>query len=427
VKRSLISTIVLILTFSMLGCAARMAAKQPDKKDLTVLKKGTPRERVIAELGAPTWTDKKDDRIVDIFSFIQGYSKISKTGRVVAHGLLDIASLGLWEIVGTPIESYADGSEIKVVVRYGENEKVLKVEMLKGKDEVEDVLSSDPHYRNDKTAGLPDSKEDRNRIGLEKTQFWSVIIGVSDYRDTNIPSLRYASKDARAFYDWIVSPVGGKYAPARVLLLLDKDATQENIRNALFVWLKQALEEDVILIYFAGHGSPDSPDSLDNLFLLPHDTKYDNIAATGFPMWDIETALKRFIKARKVIVMADACHSGGIGQEYDIARRSNRGIKVNPINSGIHSLSNIGDGICVISASSDDQYSQESKKWGGGHGVFTYFLLQGLEGNADFNKDSSISLGELTSFLSERVRRETKGAQSPIVSGRYDPALTICK
>ncbi|MBT7087302.1 MAG: tetratricopeptide repeat protein, partial [Desulfobacterales bacterium] len=254
---------------------------------------------------------------------------------------------------------------------------------------------------------------------------WAVIIGISKYKDTQIPSLRYANSDAKTFYKWSVSPDGGKYAPSHVKLLLDEDATGTNIKKALFEWLRGALSEDMVTIYFAGHGSPESPDSPDNLFLLPHDTQYSSIATTGFPMWDIETALKRFIKAKKVVVIADACHSGGVGRSFDVARRSNRGMKVNPISYGIQNLSQVGDGVCVISASSDNQFSQESNKWGGGHGVFTYFLLKGLKGDADYNKDSSVSLGELTSYLSERVRRETKNAQSPTVAGRYDPALTI--
>jgi len=256
---------------------------------------------------------------------------------------------------------------------------------------------------------------------------WAVIIGISHYQDTQIPALRYASSDAQAFYKWAISPDGGEYAPSHVKQLLNKEATGANIKKALFEWLRGALDEDMVTIYFAGHGSPESPDSQDNLFLLPYDTQYNSIATTGFPMWDIETALKRFIKAKKVVVIADACHSGGVGQSFDIARRANRGIKINPISSGIQDLSQVGDGVCVISASSDNQFSQESNRWGGGHGVFTYFLLKGLKGDADYNKDSSVSLGELTSYLSEKVRRETKNAQSPTVAGRYDPAITIGK
>jgi len=256
-------------------------------------------------------------------------------------------------------------------------------------------------------------------------QRWAVIIGISAYRDSRIPSLRYASADARSLYNWLTSPEGGRYPPTRVKLMLNKEATQLNIKDALFVWLQQALEEDMVLIFFAGHGSPESPDSPGNLFLLPYDVRYDNIATTGFPMWDIETALKRFVKAKKVVVMADACHAGGVGQAYDIARRADRGLKANPISSALQNLSGIGDGIAVITASDDKQFSQESEKWGGGHGVFSYFLLEGLKGEADYNNDNRVTLGEIIPYISEQVRRATRNAQSPTVAGKFDPALTI--
>lgn len=254
---------------------------------------------------------------------------------------------------------------------------------------------------------------------------FAVIIGVSNYKDARIPTLRYAAKDAKGFYDWCVSPLGGKYAPANVKLLLNEQATCKNIKNALFNWLKRALKEDMVTIYFAGHGSPESPDEAKNLFLLPYDAQYDNVAATGFPMWDIETALKRFIKAKKVVVIADACHSGGVGESFDIARRANRGMKVVPVNTGLHDLTKVSEGVCVISASDDKQMSRESEDWGGGHGVFTFYLLEGLTGDADYSKDAKVTLGELIPYLSEKVRRATKSAQSPTVSGKFYPALTI--
>jgi len=256
-------------------------------------------------------------------------------------------------------------------------------------------------------------------------QRWAVVIGISNYKDSRIPGLRYASRDARLFYNWLISPAGGRYAPVRVKLFIDKDATLGNMRNALFVWLKQALTEDLVLIYFAGHGSPESPDSLENLFLVPYDAEYDNIATTGFPMWDIETALKRFIRAKTAIVVADACHSAGVGQSFDMARREGRGIKINPINRNFESIADIFHGTCILTASADNQYSQESRKWGGGHGVFTYFLLKGLKGDSDYNGDGRVTMGELIPYISERVRRETQSAHSTTVSGKFDPAVTI--
>lgn len=272
-----------------------------------------------------------------------------------------------------------------------------------------------------------DTVVERPYHAKEFGQRWGLVVGVSEYQDTRIPSLRYSSSDAQSFYDWLISPEGGRYAPARVKLLLDQDATGKNIKKALFTWLKQPIEEDVVIIYFAGHGSPDTPDTPKNLFLLPYDAKYNEIATTGFPMWDIETALKRFIKAKKVVVIADACHAAGVGQSFDIARRTNRAIAVNPISSGLQNLTQIGDGVCVISATDEKQFSQESKDWGGGHGVFTYFLLKGLKGKADYTKDGKVTLGELLPYISEKVRRETKNLQYPTVAGKYDPSLTIGK
>ncbi len=85
----------------------------------------------------------------------------------------------------------------------------------------------------------------------------------------------------------------------------------------------------------------------------------------------------------------------------------------------------MGDGIAVISASDDRQLSVESAKFGGGHGVFTHYLLEGLKGAADYNKDGTVTLGELIPYLSENVRRQTLNAQSPTVAGRFDPALSL--
>ncbi len=118
---------------------------------------------------------------------------------------------------------------------------------------------------------------------------------------------------------------------------------------------------------------------------------------------------------------------GGVGKAFDIARRSNRSIVINQISAGLQNLSTIGDGVVVISATDEKQFSQESKAWGGGHGVFTYFLLKALKGDADYNKDKRVTLGELIPYLSEHVRRETRNAQSPTVSGRFDPSMSISK
>jgi uncharacterized caspase-like protein len=79
----------------------------------------------------------------------------------------------------------------------------------------------------------------------------------------------------------------------------------------------------------------------------------------------------------------------------------------------------------VITAAGRDELSQEGQQWGGGHGVFTHYLLQGLNGEADYDLDGGVTLGELVPYLSEKVRRATNSAQAPEVAGKFDPALRI--
>jgi len=270
-------------------------------------------------------------------------------------------------------------------------------------------------------------------------QRFAIVIGVSQYADSRIPPLRYAARDAKAFYDWLVSPSGGRYSPNHVRLLLDKEATAASIRKALFVWAKQAIREDMMTIYIACHGSPESPDSPENLFLIPYDTDFANIASTAFPMWDIETALrKRFINAGTVAIIADACHSGGVGAEFLTARRGIGGVTPGLVSSGLADLSEVSSRestqdarkerwVFVLTASGTNELSQESPQWGGGHGVFTYFLLEGLRGAADYNKDGRVTWGELVPFVSEKVRRATRSKQRPVVSGKYDPSVGLAR
>lgn len=254
-------------------------------------------------------------------------------------------------------------------------------------------------------------------------QRWALVIGVSDYEDTRIPDLRYAERDAKAVYHWLIAPGGGAYASSRVKLLLGPEATLRGMREAMFDWLKQPQPEDMVFIYFAGHGSPDSPDEEDNLFLLPYDANYAKIGATGLPMWEFKNSLKRMVRAKRVVIMADACHSGGMGSEFDIGRR---GLDVKPkVNQAFAEISKAGQGIAVFTASDNSQLTQEAVKWGGGHGVFTWAVLKGLQGQADYNGDGKVTLGELIPYVSQTVREQTGGAQAPTVSGRFDPSLTL--
>ena len=124
-------TLLIVGTFNITGCSVFMAAKQPEKKDTKMLAVGVPRAVILAEFGAPVSTVKNGDETVDIFSFKQGYGKAAKFGRMMFHGVADVATLGLWEIIGTPVESGFDGNNIAYQITYDQNDNVKTFVQLK--------------------------------------------------------------------------------------------------------------------------------------------------------------------------------------------------------------------------------------------------------------------------------------------------------
>ena len=124
-------TLLIVGTFNITGCSVFMAAKQPEKKDTKMLAVGVPRAVILAEFGAPVSTVKNGDETVDTFSFKQGYGKAAKFGRMMFHGVADVATLGLWEIIGTPVESGFDGNNIAYQITYDQNDNVKTVVQLK--------------------------------------------------------------------------------------------------------------------------------------------------------------------------------------------------------------------------------------------------------------------------------------------------------
>ncbi len=122
---------------TMAGCSAQKAMSQPDKKDLSVLEIGTPRYRVVGELGRPLLSAMaKNGKKFDVFSFIQGYSKGSKAARAFGHTLMDIGTLGMWEVVGSPVEAAASGDKVIIKVEYDKSDLVEVVTAMKGQSEL---------------------------------------------------------------------------------------------------------------------------------------------------------------------------------------------------------------------------------------------------------------------------------------------------
>lgn len=114
------------------GCAATMAAKQPEYTDLSMLRQGISRSEVVSVLGRPLISDtNKDGHLVETYKFRQGYRTVTRVVRVMFHVAADFFTLFLWEFVGMPMEVVFAGNETTVEVTYDENKQFKEAIVLK--------------------------------------------------------------------------------------------------------------------------------------------------------------------------------------------------------------------------------------------------------------------------------------------------------
>ena len=266
---------------------------------------------------------------------------------------------------------------------------------------------------------------------------WAVVVGVNFYKDERIPDLGGAVNDAWSFYHFLSSPKGGAVDPFRLRLLLNGEATRQGVEDALGEFLQYACPQDQIIIYFAGHGAPE-PDRPDEAFLLVHDTDLDSMVSTAISMTQLPNFLKwRTGQTGQLLMLIDACHSGNIQFPGKRGFKKKEEIKLEEDNraqsvtSGISKLVEGNEGWGAISATAADQLAGETsascviggKPYAGG--IFTCYLLEGLSGGADGDKDGFVTLGETFEHLKDKVSEARDGDQVPQMSGQLDQAMSL--
>ncbi|HXS95227.1 MAG TPA: tetratricopeptide repeat protein [Candidatus Limnocylindrales bacterium] len=239
---------------------------------------------------------------------------------------------------------------------------------------------------------------------------YAVVIGISRYK--SIPDklqLQFAERDAQSIYTILISPEGGNFKAENVHLLTGVKATLAAVRHEIDDWLPSVAQpDDRVLIYFAGHGFIYQGRG----YLAPYDINLDSIAATGFPMDELGETIGGKIKAKNKILLTDACHSGAITPE-DTANLN-------------HTLGDLRKSLFSLTASRDRESSFESPDLEGGHGVFTYYVVKGLEGVADTSGDGIVTADELAEYVHSQVREATRGKQNPTSDrGTYDPDMLL--
>ena len=262
---------------------------------------------------------------------------------------------------------------------------------------------------------------------------YGVVIGIGKYKDEGIPALKYAKEDAIAIYNILTDPKYGNFSKENVKLLLDEQATLTEIKSAMGTFLaRNAGEGDMVCIYFAGHGSPEidptgkADDNLEK-FIVPYDAKKDDLFGYGLSMDTVRKILDERIVSKRAIFFIDSCYSGEAGgrtfSRPDVVARN-----VTISEKFLEQLS--GEGRIIITASKPDELSHETDELK--HGIFTYYLAEGLKGKADFNEDGVVTVDELYSYVYKQVEekaRQLGGTQHPLKKGTIvgEIPLTRCE
>jgi tetratricopeptide (TPR) repeat protein len=244
---------------------------------------------------------------------------------------------------------------------------------------------------------------------------YALVVGIASYK--NLPAsaqLAYPNRDAEDMYTVLISAEGGQFPAENVHKLINEKATVANIRHELEEWLPSVTkDDDRVVIYFAGHGFV----SGGKAYLAPYDVDIHNIASTAYPMDDLGKDIGGRIKGKWKVLITDACHSGAITPQAD--PQADRG-------QVTQSLLNLQTSTFSLTASRDREQSFESANWGGGHGIFTYYVVKGLEGEADTNGDGIVSADELSEYVHSNVRLATQAAQNPTSErGSFDPNMVL--
>jgi len=253
---------------------------------------------------------------------------------------------------------------------------------------------------------IPVKSIDTNAPGPIENKY-ALVVGVGTF-ENGINSLEYASTDALNFYNYLVSPAGGKFNKQDVILLRDQQATKSAIVNSLNTIQAKATENDLVVVYLSSHGTP--PDKFGGVYVVTYDSQVN----PRYMIWDTSISadiLRDFIqgvKAKRLVMIMDACYSNGaysqvagflpsgsksLGIEEDEGYgRSNEYMSKKllgakdiiledsaPVSTQANSNNTRGWGKVLISASGAGEKSWESENLRSS--IFTYYFLEGLKMN----------------------------------------------
>ena len=232
------------------------------------------------------------------------------------------------------------------------------------------------------------AKPDKNK--------WGVIFGIENYRNvgTGVP---FAKRDAEYMKEYFQKVLG---IPAENIYFQTDEATLSEFKTVFDPggWLAKNANKpgNEIYIYYSGHGAPDPEGN--KAYLLPADGNPNYASISGYSLEQLYSNLAQ-LKAKQITLFLDSCFSGA-SRNNEIILASARPVFIST------ALPSIAPNLAVFSASTGSQISSSyNDKL---HGLFSYYLMKGLKGEADANGDRQITQQELIDYLNNEVNSQAR-------------------
>ena len=244
----------------------------------------------------------------------------------------------------------------------------------------------------------------------------ATLIGVNHYLDNGISDLRCSTQDVTSLDRILTDPNRGRFKDVQMLTDAVKEEllqpTAANVRESIRNLARTAGEDDFIWVFFSGHGQVEDGEA----FLVPRDARLGTLAETAIPLEWIKEEIKKS-RARFKLLTLDACHAGA-----QLGKEQSKGMD-DEFAKGV--FDNAG-GLAILSSCKRNELSWEMT--GEDHSVFSYYLLEGLDGRADTDNDGLIGATELNKFVFSEVQRwaiRSNKQQTPTFQGEYSGEIHL--
>jgi hypothetical protein len=245
-----------------------------------------------------------------------------------------------------------------------------------------------------------------------------LVVGIAAYQGIR-PLPATVAADARDIHAFMVDPSRGGHRPENSRMLIDSEATGRALRDAMAELAVRADADATVFIYLSGHGAriPAGPDAGE--YLLPVDTaagSQESLARTAISGDEFGRALHA-LRARRVLVVFDCCHAGGIGTPKDgDVPRPEQGLS-----ERYYETLGTGRGRAILASSREDESSFVMP--GAANSLFTRHLLAGLNGGVA-NDDGLVRVFDLFEYLQPRVTAD-EPRQHPVFKAHIEENFPV--